>query len=111
MLFRSRTAPKGVQTREIRREKATTGQRAMGWTARHCSCVLALCALCLALPATAGALTKQKITFKPKAPNPALVGGSYAVEATASSGLPVTITATPEAVCKLTASTVEFLAE
>ena len=61
--------------------------------------------------AAASGTTAQTITITSTAPNPAVVGGTYNVAATASSGLPVALTigAASSAVCKITGSTVTFI--
>jgi hypothetical protein len=51
----------------------------------------------------------QTITFTSTAPGSATVGGTYAVSATASSGLTVAFTSATPAVCTVTGSTVSFV--
>jgi hypothetical protein len=60
---------------------------------------------------TAPGVTAQTITIDSVAPNPALIGGTYGVIATASSGLPVTLTidAASTGVCTISGSTVTFV--
>src|SRR2546429_4012794 len=83
-------------------------------TASRCACLLALVAVVAGcLPATALALTEQKITFISTPPNPALVGGAtYTVEATGGeSKNPVTFKIDPasSAVCTISGATVSFI--
>ena len=53
----------------------------------------------------------QVITFTSTAPSPAIVGGpTYAVAATASSGLPVSFSSETPSVCSVAGSTVSFIA-
>lgn len=51
----------------------------------------------------------QTISFTSTAPNPALHNGTYAVSATATSGLAVTLTSLTPAVCPLTGNTATFI--
>jgi len=59
----------------------------------------------------APASSVQSITFTSSPPVPAVVGGSYAVSATASSGLPVSFAASPGSagVCTVSGSSVSFV--
>jgi len=52
----------------------------------------------------------QSISFTSAAPSPALVGSSYVVAATATSGLPVTFGSLTTGVCSVSGATVSFLA-
>lgn len=53
--------------------------------------------------------TEQTVTFTSTPPNPALVGGTYAVGATASSGLSVSFASTTPGICTISGSTVTFV--
>ncbi len=55
------------------------------------------------------AKANQTVSFTSAAPDGATVGGSYPVEVGVSSGLPVALSAGPEAVCTLDESTVTFV--
>ena len=54
--------------------------------------------------------TAQTITFSSTPPDPAFVGGSYTLVATASSGLTVTFTSSTPATCTVVAATASFVA-
>ena len=53
----------------------------------------------------------QKVTIESEPPSPAIAGESYAVAASASSNLPVTIESPTPAVCSVSGSTVEMSTE
>lgn len=52
----------------------------------------------------------QSITFTSTAPSPAIVGGTYAITATATSGLPVAFGTTTPSICAAAGATVTFIA-
>lgn len=56
------------------------------------------------------AKTEQTVTFTSTPPDPALVGGTYAVSATAASGLSVSFASTTPGICTISGSTVIFVA-
>jgi hypothetical protein len=67
---------------------------------------------CLTIDYTAVDLPDpQDIIFTSAPPDPATVGDTYLVTATASSGLAVTFTSPTPAVCTLTGATLSFVAE